>query len=57
MRRKDWLAAIVSIPSILLELLVDPIKRFCWEEREILNGGEYDTEDDDTEQKVEKTDS
>lgn len=44
--KKDWLAAIAAFPAILLEIIGEPIQRFLWEEKEVLEGAEYDTEAD-----------
>lgn len=53
--KRNWLAAFFGAFSIVFELIVDPVKDFLWQEKEILHGAEDD--DDDTEQGIEKTDS
>lgn len=44
--KKDWLAAIFAFPAIVLDLIVSPIRTFLWEEKEVLDGSEYDEEAD-----------
>ena len=55
--KKDWLAAIVSAPAILLDILVRPFKEFIWEEKQVLEGAEYDPEADYQEQGAQEADS
>ena len=44
--KKDWLAAICAFPSIILEIMAAPIQRLVGEEKQVLEGAEYDPESD-----------
>lgn len=42
--RKDWLAALLSFPSVVLEESIEFIKRIFKDEKDISEGAEYDPE-------------
>lgn len=44
---KDWLAALLSFPAVLLDETVEFIKRIFKDEEEIAKGSEHDPETDE----------
>lgn len=44
--RKDWLAMILSFPSVVLDESVEFVRRVFKDEKEVSEGSEYDPESD-----------
>lgn len=55
--KRDYLAAFFAFWAIVLDIIVSPVRTFLWEEKQVLEGGEYDEEADDQEQGTQETDS